>query len=319
MQRDKALNIFLFFVLASVIFVAFFPVYFSFGEAHLRVVALSERLFSLVFVSLWMVLSVYAAWKKKLYLVLGGAAYAIMAYIPGWILPSLPDVGVGQKDPSLLIVSVRFIFEKIYELVNAPMVGVSILFAEKQSVSLSKWLLPVLLISYASAQIFRHYRNAYLAEQLHLEDTAYYPNPDLARELASVTGTERVQVYASKELARKSREIEDDLEREALSVPGKRDAGKTPTESTDNRESASSSLRTDEERRSIDVISLEAPDRSESSDHDGIITLGPPAAAKGDDTANDTVTPAKSDFDIGIRTDSEDIGETRRFNPPRSE
>lgn|GEM_PF-723366 len=183
MQRDRAINLFLFFVLAALLFVSFYPVYFSYGRANFRVVDISERIFSLLYVMLWIVLCVYSSWKRKIHLMLGGAAFAILAYIPDWVLPALEPR--GTEDASIVTVILRFLFERIFELVNAPMVGFSILFSEKTSVSLSKWLLPVIVISYAGTQLFRHYRNAYLADKLHLEETAYYPNPDLAHEIAS--------------------------------------------------------------------------------------------------------------------------------------
>lgn len=195
MQRDKAINVFLLFVLSALFFVALFPIYFSYGETYVRIVTLSERLFSLVFVVLWILLCVYSAWKKKLYLVLGGSLYAILAYLPGFVLPLVAADPSDGEDPSLIVSAVRFVFGKIFELVNAPMVGVSILFSEKTSVSLSRWLLPTLVISYILTQAVRHYRNAYLAEQLHLEDTAYYPNPDLAKEIAAVPQADRVPLY----------------------------------------------------------------------------------------------------------------------------
>ena len=183
MQRDRAINLFLFFVLAALLFVSFYPIYFAYDHVSFRVVDISERLFSLLYVMLWIALCVYASWKRKIHLVLGAAAFAVLAYIPDWAMPLLESRGSGSS--SVVKAIFRFIFERIYELVNAPMVGFSILFSEKTSVSLSKWLLPVLLISYAGTQIFRHYRNAYLADKLHLEETAYYPNPDLAHEIAT--------------------------------------------------------------------------------------------------------------------------------------
>lgn len=330
MQRDKALNIFLFFVLASILFVAFFPIYFSFGAPNFRVVTLSERLFSLVFVALWLLLCVYSAWKKKLNLVLGAAAYAAMAYIPGMILPGLPAAESG--DASLVETSIRFVFEKMYELVNAPMVGVSILFAERQSVSLSHWLLPVLLISYAATQIFRHYRNAYLAEQLHLEDTAYYPNPDLAREIASVPGTERVPIFKTQEQARASKETGSDYDQESLPASGEPpvdyagyigrdnsiiDPIDRSADAKDIREEVISLAAPDRPAATTrdEVISLGAPERPSAANHDEVITLGAPGQQK----KREPKAAMKSDFDLEIKTDTEEVEETKRHVPPRFE
>jgi hypothetical protein len=50
------------------------------------------------------------------------------------------------------------------------MAGVSVLFPPEKALGISKWMLPVLVISYIATQIFRFYRNAYLADQLLLTD-----------------------------------------------------------------------------------------------------------------------------------------------------
>lgn len=183
MRRDKAINVFLFFMLTALLFVSLYPIYFSPGEIHIRTVTLAERLLSLLFVIMWTALCVYSAWKKRFALLAGGVMYSILAYLPGLFLPHLESAGAGSDDPGFLSAVFRVVFVKMYELVSAPLAGISLLVSRKASTSLSKWLLPVLLISYAGTQLFRFYRNAYLAEQLHLEDTASYSNPGLAREL----------------------------------------------------------------------------------------------------------------------------------------
>lgn len=184
MRREKAINVFLFFFLQAMLFVCFFPVYFSFDKIHVRTVSLPERMFSLLFVLLWLTLCVYSAWKKRLPLLAGGVLYSIMAYLPGWFLPHLTVAAGSMKHQGLIAGLFETFFEKMYEVVSAPLAGVSLLFSEKATVNVSKWLLPVLLLSYAGTHVFRFYRNAYLAEQLHLEETTYFSNPALARELA---------------------------------------------------------------------------------------------------------------------------------------
>ena len=189
MRREKALNVFLFFFLQAMLFVCFFPVYFSFGVIHVRTVSLPERMFSLVFVLLWFSLCIYSAWKKRLSLLAGGVMYAIMAYLPGWFLPHLAVPAGSIKEQSLIASLLETLFNKMYELVSAPLAGVSLLVSEKASITISRWLLPVLLFSYAGTQLFRFYHNAYLAEQLHLDETTYFSNPALARELAVAPGS----------------------------------------------------------------------------------------------------------------------------------
>lgn len=181
MKKDKALNVFLIFILIAILFVGFFPIYFTPDKTYVRTVSIAERLFSMLFVLLWIALCVYSSWKKRLPLFIGGVLYSVLAYFPEWFLPGLSASVL--KDPGMINMTFKFLFEKLYELVNAPFTGISILFPESFSRGLGKTLLPVLLISYAGTQLFRFYRNAYLAEQLHLEDTMSYGNPALAIEL----------------------------------------------------------------------------------------------------------------------------------------
>jgi len=189
MRREKAINVFLFFFLQAMLFVCFFPIYFSFDVIHVRTVSLPERMFSLIFVFLWFSLCFYSAWKKRLSLLAGGVMYAIMAYLPGWFLPHLTVPAGSFKEQGLIAGLFETLFNKMYELVSAPLAGISLLVSEKASTSISRWLLPVLLFSYAGTQIFRFYHNAYLAEQLHLDETTYFSNPALARELAVAPGS----------------------------------------------------------------------------------------------------------------------------------
>jgi len=183
MKKDKALNVFLLFILIALLFVGLFPIYFTPDKIYARPVSIPERLFSMLFLLLWAALCVYSAWKRRFPLFVGGVLYAVLAYLPGWFLPGL---GASvHRDPGIINMTLKFLFEKMYELVHAPFTGISILFPENIAQGLAKFLLPVLLVSYAGTQLFRFYRNAYLAEQLHLEDTISYANPALALELGA--------------------------------------------------------------------------------------------------------------------------------------
>jgi len=146
MRREKAINVFLFFLLQAMLFVCFCPVYFSVGVIHVRAVSLPERMFSLLFVLLWVSLCVYTAWKKRLSLLVGGALYAVMAYLPGWFLPHLTVPAGSIREQGLIPGLLEMVFNKMYELVSAPLAGVSLLVSEKSSTSISRWLLPILLI-----------------------------------------------------------------------------------------------------------------------------------------------------------------------------
>ena len=176
------MNVFLLFLLLSLIFIWLFPVYFSYGIAYIRDISLAERILSLLFVLLWFAFCGYTAWKKRIPLLFGGIAYSLLTYIPGLFLPGLVKMAEGS-DPSVAAGVAEFLFQRLYELTRAPLVGISVLFSTKQAPGLGKLMLPSLVITYVCVQMIRGYRNAYLAEQLHLDDIAYSPNPDLAREL----------------------------------------------------------------------------------------------------------------------------------------
>ena len=182
MNRDRAMNVFLLFLLLSLIFIWLFPVYFSYGIAYIRDISLAERILSLLFVLLWFAFCGYTAWKKRIPLLFGGIAYSLLTYLPGLFLPGLVKMAEGS-DPSVAAGVAEFLFQRLYELTRAPLVGISVLFSTKQAPGLGKLMLPSLVITYVCVQMIRGYRNAYLAEQLHLDDIAYSPNPDLAREL----------------------------------------------------------------------------------------------------------------------------------------
>lgn len=189
-------------MLFSMLFVYFCPIYFAVGKIHIRTISLPERFCSLLFVLVWLTLCVYCAWKKRLPFLFGGIAFSLMAYLPGWFLPHLTAAADASKEPGLVSVVFKFVFEKMYELVNAPLVGVSLLVSPKEAIHLSRNLLPVLVICYVGTQLFRYYRNAYLAAELHIEDTAYSSNPDLARELAvALQGNSEVKVAADTDVS----------------------------------------------------------------------------------------------------------------------
>jgi hypothetical protein len=172
MRRDVIANVLLFFTLLSLLLVFRYPVYFSYEQVIFRAISIPERVFSVVFILLWITLCVYAAYFKRIYLVIGGVLYGLLPYIPGLLIPMLSGSSAAGK-PSLVSTLTVSLLKRIHELVNAPFVGVSVLFPPEKVIGLSKLLLPVLLISYIGTQLFRFYRNAYLAEKLQLDDTSY--------------------------------------------------------------------------------------------------------------------------------------------------
>lgn len=169
MRRDVIVSVFLFFVLFALVFVVLFPIYFAYGQIFYRSVSVAERIMSVIFVLFWFMLCAYSAYFRRLTCLLGGVIYSALAYLPGIVLPRLSTATPGS-DPNLTTSLLDGFFRRLYELVNAPMVGISVLFPPGKAVGIGKLLLPLLIVSYIATQIFRFYRNAYLADQLLLND-----------------------------------------------------------------------------------------------------------------------------------------------------
>lgn len=196
MRRDVIANVLLFFTTLSLLLVFQYPVYFSYGQIIFRAVSIPERISSVVFVLLWCTLCVYAAYFKKIYLLIGGILYGLLPYVPGFLIPVLTASQPAGKPDLFTTLSISLL-KRLYELVNAPFVGVSILFPPEKAVGLGKLLLPVLLISYIGAQLFRFYRNAYLAEKLRLDDTSYTDPSPASKAVSPVAAESKDKIQDS--------------------------------------------------------------------------------------------------------------------------
>ena len=119
----------------------------------------------LFFAAVLLIFPLYAAWRKRLWITLGLASYGLLAILPGSILPGLADKLSGEN--AGLGASVEaFLLKGIYTMVNAPFAAMSASTGDKFALGLSTKILPMALISYVAFQLFRFYRDAYVAEQL---------------------------------------------------------------------------------------------------------------------------------------------------------
>ena len=119
----------------------------------------------LFFAAVLLIFPLYAAWRKRLWITLGLASYGLLAILPGSILPRLADKLSGEE--AGLGASVEaFLLKGIYTMVNAPFAAMSASTGDKFALGLSTKILPMALISYVAFQLFRFYRDAYVAEQL---------------------------------------------------------------------------------------------------------------------------------------------------------
>ncbi len=166
MRRDYFTCVFLLCVCASLFFVCFVPLYYTYGLTIPRDFSVLETICSWIYaVSVIVLLPVYAAWRKRPWISFGLAAYGLLAYIPGWFLPGLAEK-VSGSDASLPAVVINFLLRCIYGMVNAPFAALTPSLGADSASTMSRKILPVALIVYAVVKIFRFYRDAYLNEKL---------------------------------------------------------------------------------------------------------------------------------------------------------
>lgn len=278
MKKDLVLDIFLSFSLMALLFLFFFPAYFVYGEIAFRSVGVAERIFSVIFVLFWFTLCALTAYTKKISMLIGGLLFSIMAYIPEWVLSRL--VTGDPKQGSVVTSLFTSLFRRLYEWINAPMVGISMLFDPKKGPQLSKWLLPILLMVFVFVQLFRFYRDAYLAEQLRLDptpSTTAYEMTRMSMENASsrTAKSAGIRKYAESDSTPSSGKIESKEQASTPEPMGVRIVSE-PSENVLVRESSDVRLNSAEDRsvleteRKLDFpgTSPSEPDPAENSmDH----------------------------------------------------
>ena len=167
MRRDYFICVFLLCICVSLFYVCFLPLYFVYGaEAVPREFGLIEKLASWVYLLLiFIVLPIYAAYKKRFWISAGLAAYGFLATIPVWILPRMADKLAGE-DASIITVGWAFLLRSIYGMAEAPFAALTPVLGNRFPEALPRRIMPVALLSYAFLRVLRYYRNAYIAEQL---------------------------------------------------------------------------------------------------------------------------------------------------------
>lgn len=142
------------------------PLYFVYGGIVPREFGTFETVMSYIYLALvFLVLPVYAAYKKKLWMTAGLAAYGILAAFPVWVLPGMADKLSGD-DASIVSVVWAFLLRSIYGMAEAPFAPATRLFGDSFTEVLPRRIMPVAIILYVCIQLYRFYRDAYRAEQL---------------------------------------------------------------------------------------------------------------------------------------------------------
>ncbi len=166
MRRDYFTCVFLTCICAALFFVCFAPVHFAYQLITPCKFGVLETVCSwLYFMAVLLVFPIYAAYRKKLWITLGLASYGLLAVLPTWMLPSISAKLQGE-DASLGASVWGFLLKGIYRMVNAPFAAISSSMGDKFALGISTKILPVALLSYIGFQLFRFYRDAYVAEQL---------------------------------------------------------------------------------------------------------------------------------------------------------
>lgn len=166
MRRDYFTCVFLLYIATALSFVCLLPNYFTYDAIVPRDIGLLERIISLIVVIVViLVVPIVSAIRKKLWISLGAATYGLLAYIPGMLLSKMDSVLSGSGANTFAVIE-AFFLKAIYAMVNAPFAGVSKLVGNNFAVVIPKLIMPVSIITYIVVQLFRFYRDAYVAEQL---------------------------------------------------------------------------------------------------------------------------------------------------------
>ena len=187
MKWDKTVNIVLFFLFLAFFSEFLFPVLMTYDGVYSREISSLQGFYSFMTLFLWIGLAAYTAWKKRTHLLIGGCVYAVLAYVPEHFLKSIAEKPGKEEAMSF---SESF-FRQMYNLIYAPFTGFIRYFDKETAYNLTRQMLPMMLIVYVAVQLFRFYRNAYLAQKLQMNATVEASNPDLAKVLGGFEQDEK--------------------------------------------------------------------------------------------------------------------------------
>ena len=165
MRRDYFTCVFLGLIAGALMFVCFAPLYFVYGSVVPREFSLFERLMSLLYALFFVFfLPFFAAFRSKVWINWGLAAYGVLIYLPKFFYPA--EAVLTAEDPSFTKMLLAICLRGIYGMMQAPFAALSSLIGDKAAASLVYWILPLALFWPFVMKVFRFYRRAYLSEQL---------------------------------------------------------------------------------------------------------------------------------------------------------
>lgn len=166
MRRDYFICVFLLLVAVSLSFVCLLPVCYAYDGVITREVGIIEKIVSILFAVVTIIaFPVLTAIKKKFWAMLGNAAFGLLAFIPGMILPGMA-VKLAAPDVGFATTVKAFFLKAIYSMAYAPFVGLGSITGDKAGLFFPKLILPMSLLIYGVVKLFRFYKEAYIAERL---------------------------------------------------------------------------------------------------------------------------------------------------------
>lgn len=300
-------------------FVCFAPLYFVYGSVVPREFSLFERLMSLLYALFFVFfLPFFAAFRSKVWINWGLAAYGVLIYLPKFFYPA--EAVLTAEDPSFTKMLLAICLRGIYGMMQAPFAALSSLIGDKAAASLVYWILPLALFWPFVMKVFRFYRRAYLSEQLNPMPkvkpvaAAAHTGPAVKPEVlgtvitAPVVAASPDEVKGKAALAQNKKESAEALpgeKEEAIALPGEekeeaivlsapepKPESKPETKSEPKPESMPESK---PEAKTPEVIELSAPAapvispaiapvEPEDSASGTVIELGAPPASSGTDS-----------------------------------
>lgn len=165
LRRDYFTCVFLGLIAGALMFVCFAPLYFVYGGTVPRDFSLFERMMSLLYAVFFIIfLPFFAAFRTKVWVNWGLAAYGALIYLPKFFYPA--EALITGDDAKLTKMLLAALLRGIYGMMQAPFAALSPLIGDKAASALVYWLLPTALFWPLVLKIVRFYRRAYLSEQL---------------------------------------------------------------------------------------------------------------------------------------------------------
>ena len=321
MRRDYFTCVFLGLIAGALMFVCFAPLYFVYGGTVPRDFSLFERMMSLLYAVFFIIfLPFFAAFRTKVWVNWGLAAYGILIYLPRFFYPA--EALITGDDAKLTKILLAVLLRGIYGMMQAPFAALSPLIGDKAASGLVYWILPTALFWPLVLKIIRFYRRAYLSEQLNPMPkvkpavTTAHTGPAVKPEVLGTVITAPVVAASPDEVAGKAALSQSTSEKEnEIEAPEKEEAPAIPLSApaSDDKEadpiqlgaSVSGEKEADpiqlsapaaEEKKAPEVIALSAPSSDEEPSK--VIELGAPSSeASGDGPRPDSDKNVENDND----------------------